>query len=85
MVMYHIRLSDPTLITQRYQHRNSRMQAVINEEVDRMLEDDVIERSHSARFCVDFGVLNAVTEKDTYPLPYIKAILDCLQQGSSLR
>jgi predicted aspartyl protease len=64
---------------------------VINEHVDRMLEADVIEpavtpwasnvvlirkRNNSLRFCIDFRRLNAMTTKDSYPLPRVE---DCLR------
>ncbi len=28
------------------------------------------------RICVDFGKLNAVTKKDSYPLPFIDEVID---------
>lgn len=96
LVTHHIRLRDPTPIKQRYVPRNPKMQAIINEEVDRMLSEGVIEPSESAwssptvivrkkdgkpRFCVDFRKLIEVSEKDAYPLPFINAILDKLRQA----
>lgn len=70
------------------------MQAIINEEVEKMLADDIIEPSHSPwsspivlvrkkdgkhRFCIDFRKINDVTHKDAYPLPQIPATLDKLR------
>jgi len=70
------------------------MQAIINEEVEKMLADDVIEPSHSPwsspivlvkkkdgkhRFCIDFRRVNDATHKDAYPLPQIPATLDKLR------
>lgn len=96
-IQHHIKLKDDTPIKQRYLPRNPKMQQVINEEVEKMLEDNIIERSHSPwsspavivkkkdgrpRFCIDFRKLNSVTEKDAYPLPYINAILDKLRAAS---
>lgn len=64
------------------------------EEVDKMLRDDIIERSNSNwsspvlmilkpnktyRFCLDLRKVNAVTKKDAYPLPLIGSILDKLR------
>ena len=68
------------------------------EEVDKMMAQGVIEKSLSPwaspivlvpkktsgkyRFCLDYRALNAVTRKDSYPLPRIDASLEALQ-GSS--
>lgn len=70
------------------------MQKIINEEVDKMIEKDVIEPSNSPwsspvvlvkkknkkyRFCIDFRKINEVSEKDAYPLPQVNATLDKLR------
>lgn len=80
-------------IKQRYYPVSPFKQKLINEEVDKMLAAGIIEPSKSAwsspillvpkpngeqRFCVDFRKLNAVSEKDAYPLPYMSSILDKL-------
>ena len=67
---------------------------IIEEQVEKMLEDNVIRPSStpwaspvilvkkkdgSWRFCVDYRRLNKVTIKDVYPLPRIDDILDSLQ------
>lgn len=72
------------------------MQAVINEEVDKMLKDGVIEPSRSPwsppvvivkqkdgkyQFCIDFRKGNDVSIKDAYPSPYISTILDKLRNA----
>jgi len=75
------------------------MQAVINQEVDKMLAEGIIEPSRSAwsspvvivrkkgeghRFCIDFRKLNAASEKDAYPLSHITATLDKLRGAKYL-
>eukprot|EP00644_Phytophthora_capsici_P019121 jgi/Phyca11/132843/e_gw1.239.4.1 len=67
--------------------------AVINENVDKMLKAGVIEEGNGAwgfpvvlvrkkdgevRFCVDYRALNKVTHKDVYPLPRIDETLEAL-------
>jgi Reverse transcriptase (RNA-dependent DNA polymerase) len=66
------------------------------EEVERMLEAGVIEpalsewaspvvlitkKDGSTRFCVDYRKLNALTTKDTYPLPRMDDYLDSLGEA----
>lgn len=75
------------------------IQEQIDKEVKYMLENDIIEPSHSAwsspvimvpkrdgsyRFCVDYRRLNRVTKKDAYPIPYIATILDKLRNAKYL-
>ncbi|MES9879438.1 MAG: reverse transcriptase domain-containing protein, partial [Sedimenticola sp.] len=65
----------------------------VNEELDKMLQNNIIEPSSSpwsapiclvkkkdgtCRFCIDFRGLNQVTTKDAYPLPRIDDTLDSL-------
>ena len=67
---------------------------VIRQEIQKMLDEDVIEPSTSpwaspvvlvkkkdgtVRFCVDYRHLNEATIKDAYPLPRIEDNLDALQ------
>lgn len=66
---------------------------VVEAEVEKMLENDIIEPSTSpwaapvvlvkkkdgtVRFCIDYRRLNTVTRKDAYPLPLIEDALDTL-------
>lgn len=89
-------LTDAKPIKQRYYPVSPVRQKMLEAEVKKMLEDDVIEPSKSPwsspvilvpkkdgtqRFCVDYRQLNAVTKKDAYPLPYVSAILDRLRDA----
>lgn len=92
-VVKHKIVTNSPPIKQRYYPVSPFKQKLIDEEVDKMLALGVIEPSKSAwsspvllvpkrdgemRFCVDFRKLNAVSEKDAFPLPYISSILDKL-------
>lgn len=69
----------------------------INQEINRLIDQDIIQESHSAwasrivpirkkdgklRLCVDYRALNAVTIKDAYPLPRISEILDSMADSA---
>ena len=81
-------------IKQRYYPVSLAKQKIIDEEIRKMLDPDIIQPSRSPwaspillvpkkdgsyRFCVDFRKLNAVTKKDAYPLPYVSSILNRLR------
>ena len=83
-------------IKQRHYLVSPKMMDIINQEVDKMLADDIIEPSSSGwsspivlvrkpdgsrRFCLDFRKLNQVTKKDAYPLPQMNGILDKLRSA----
>lgn len=85
---------DSPPIKQRYYPVSPVVQKQINEELQKLLDEDIVEPSTSGwsspiilvpkkeggyRFCVDFRKLNKVTKKDAYPLPYVSAILDRLK------
>ncbi|MES9884702.1 MAG: RNase H-like domain-containing protein [Sedimenticola sp.] len=70
-----------------------KQKTVIENEINKMLENDIIEPSNSPwsspillvskkdwsiRFCIDYRKLNAVTIKDAYPLPRMDDSLDAL-------
>ena len=96
LIKHKIRLINSEPIKQRYQPRNPRMQAIIDEEVNRMLAEGIIEPSTSPwsspvvivkkkdgtpRFCIDLKKINDISQKDAYPLPFINAILDKLRRA----
>lgn len=76
------------------------LQKLIDDEIDEMLKLGVIEPSSSpwaspvvivnkkntdkVRFCVDYRKLNAVTERDSYPLPLVSETLDKLKDAQYL-
>lgn len=91
-----IRLADDTPVKQRYRPRNPAMQAIVDRELNKMMAEGVVEPSNSpwsspivvvpkkngeSRFCVDLRQVNERSIKDSYPLPYISAILDKLRQA----
>lgn len=66
---------------------------IADNEIDKMLDDDIIERSSgpwastillvkkkdgSIRFCIDYRKLNVVVKKDAYPLPRTGECLEAL-------
>ena len=69
---------------------------IIDIEIDKMLQNDIIEPSNSpwsspillcskkdgsTRFCIDFRKLNSMTVKDAYPLPRIDDSLEALSDN----
>ena len=90
LVTHSIDTQGATPIRCRYRPPGHAMWKVVDENLDKMLEMGVIEptvspwcsptvlvrkKGGSIRFCVDLRRVNAVTRKDTYPLPNIG---DCL-------
>ncbi|KAJ8037827.1 hypothetical protein HOLleu_18745 [Holothuria leucospilota] len=83
--------SDP--ISQRAYRTSPKMKVEIQAQIDKLLKDDIIEESQSPwsapivlvkkkdntyRFCVDYRKLNAVTIRDSHPLPRVDDILDAI-------
>ena len=90
---HHIDLDDERPFRQRLRRSALVHQQVIETEVQKMLDADVIEPSDSPwaspvvmvkkkdgswRFCVDYRKLNDITRKDSYPLPHIEDTFDAL-------
>lgn len=86
-----IKLTDETPISVPPYRLSPFKREVLRKEIDKMLEDDVIEECESAyaapvvlvpkkdgkfRVCVDYRRLNSVTIPDRYPLPRIDDLLD---------
>lgn len=76
-------------IKQRYYPLSPIMRKQVNAELDQMLKYDIIEplkspwsspivmvskKDNRYSFCTDYSRLNAVTERDAYPFPYIASI-----------
>lgn len=93
VVTHRINTGDANPIHRRPYRVSASERAVIQQEVNKMLEKDIIEPSCSPwaspvvlvkkkdgtwRFCVDYRHLNKITKKDVYPLPRIDDALDCL-------
>ena len=70
---------------------------IVEEEIQKLLEADVIQPSSSpwaspitlvpkkdgsSRFCIDYRKVNNVTVKDSYPLPHVQDIFDTLNGAS---
>lgn len=87
LVRHRIRIPPNTEpIKQRYYPVSPAKQAIINQEIDKMLDLGVIEKSKSGwsspcllvpksngtwRFCADLRKVNKISERDAYPLPYV--------------
>jgi hypothetical protein len=96
LVEHDINTGDAVPIREKLRRYAPKQLQIIDEEVDRMLAQDVIERSESpwsspivivkkkdgsARMCLDVRKLNKVTKKDAYPLPRIDHALSSLRGG----
>ena len=98
LVEHHIDTGDARPIKQRPRRQAWAKREVIDREVEKMLEAEVIEpcsgpwaspivlvtkKDGTPRVCVDFRKVNDVTRKDAYPLPRMDDCLDALA-GSKL-
>ena len=96
MVKHQIITDSQVPIKQQVRRIPFHLKEAAEKEVQRMLDKDVIEPSSSPwaspvvlvrkkdgsfRYCIDYRKLNAVTKKDSYPLPRIDDSLDQLGQA----
>ncbi|KAE9272147.1 hypothetical protein PR003_g30294, partial [Phytophthora rubi] len=92
-VEHHIDTGDAAPIMQKRRRHAQMEDAVIENNVDKMLTAGVIEEGNGAwgfpavlvkkkdgevRFCIDYRALNKITKKDVYPLPRIDETLEAL-------
>lgn len=92
MITHCIDTGDNSPIKQQPYRTAHKHRGVIEEEIEKMLEQGVIRPSQSPwaspvvlggfRFCVDYRKLNSVTKNDSYPLPRIDDILGTLNDCS---
>lgn len=98
LVEHEIRTQSPP-IKQRHYPLSPALQAHVNQELEKMLADDIIEPSNSPwaspivlvkksdgsyRFCVNYKKLNEVSLPDAYPMPFVSASLDKLKDARYL-
>ena len=93
VIKHRIKTGNATAISKKPYRTSIAEQETIKKEIDKMLEEGIIKHSSSpwaspvvlvrkkdgkVRFCVDYRGLNAVTERDVYPLPLINDALETL-------
>lgn len=85
-------------IKQRSYHYSPKVLEAMYQELDRMLEEGLVEPCQSPwsspvvmvrkgsgyRFCIDFRKVNQITCKDSYPMPNMTSLLDGLRQARYL-
>ena len=87
LMQHEIHTEEVPPVTTRYRPVNPVLLPDLKKQIDKLLKQDVIEPSSSPwsfalvaapekdgkiRWCVDYRRLNAVTRKDTFPLPHTK-------------
>ena len=95
-VKHEIHVNTEVPIKQAVRRPPIHLREAADEEVQKMLKDDVIEPSTSPwaspvvlvrkkdgslRYCIDYRKLNAITVKDSYPLPRIDDSLDSMKNA----
>lgn len=96
LVQHEIKTGNETPIKQHVRRPPFHLKSAAEAEVQKMLQNDIIEPSDSPwaspvvlvrkkdgtlRYCIDYRKLNAVTRKDSYPLPRIDDSLDALSKA----
>ena len=96
LVRHEIKVETETPIKQAVRRPPLHLRDAAEKEVQKMLKDEIVEPSDSPwaspvvlvkkkdgtlRYCVDYRKLNAVTRKDSYPLPRIDDSLDALRHA----
>lgn len=95
-MVHHVDTGDAAPIKQKQYLMSPYMLEHLNRELDKMIEMDIVEPSMSEwsspvllvkkangdyRFCFDGRKLNAVTKRDSYPLPFVDRILNMLSES----
>ena len=96
-IHHHINTSTEIPIRQRAYRTSPAMRVEIQKQVDDLLQRGIIEESYSPwaspivmvkkkddtyRFCVDYRKLNAVTVRDSHPIPRQDDSIDCLSSSA---
>ena len=96
MVEHRIDVQGHEPVKQKVRRTSPRKITAAQEEVDRMLAEEIIEPSEGPwssclvivpksngknRFCIDYRLVNRLTKRDAYPIPYMDDIFDKLRSA----